>query len=116
MRTTRSDRVLPPVSVLDGVAPVMSHVAGLALGRPPVFIIDREADSVAHYRAWAAGHKYLIRANDARQVLHDGVERKLGEVADLLHGRMKPSREVLYHGRAATQYVAETPVLPTRPA
>jgi hypothetical protein len=116
VRTTRSDAVIPPVSVLDGVAPVMSHVAGLALGRPPVFIIDREADSVAHYREWAAGHKYLIRANDARRVLHDGVERKLGEVADLLHGRMERSREVLYHGRAATQFVAETPILLTRPA
>lgn len=117
VRTTRSDAVVPPASVLDGVAPVMAHVAGLGLGRPPVFIIDREADSVAHYRAWsAAKHRYVIRANGSRRVLHDGVERKLGEVADLLHGRMRRSREVLYHGRAATQFVAEVPVLLTRPA
>jgi len=117
VHTTRSDGVVPAASVLDGVAPVMAHVAGLGLGRPPVFVIDREADSVAHYRAWsAAGHQYLVRANGARRVLHDGVERPLSAVADGLRRGMARSRAVLYHGRPATQFVAETTVLLTRPA
>jgi hypothetical protein len=117
VRTTRSGDVLPPASVLDGVAPVMAHVAGLGLGRPPVFIVDKEADSVAHYRAWsAAGHEFLVRANDARQVLHDGVERTLAEVAGEVRRDMRRSRAVQYHGRPATQFVAEATVLLARPA
>jgi hypothetical protein len=117
VRTTRAAGVLPPASVLDGVAPVMSHVAGLGLARPPVFIIDREADSIAHYRAWsAARHEFVVRADEVRQAMHDGVERTLAQVADGLRGSMSRSRDVLYHGRTATQFVAETTVLLTRPA
>ena len=95
----------------------MAHVAGVGLGRPPVFVIDREADSVAHLRAWsAAGHEYLVRAEDARGVPHGGAGRTAAEVADGLRGGMKRSRAVLYRGRPATQFVAEATVLLTRPA
>jgi len=115
IHTTRAEEVIPASSVLDGVTPVLDHVASLNLGRPPVFIIDREADSVAHYRAWdAGGHRFVIRANDARLVLHDGEQKKLGDVATSLS--FKRAGKVKYKGKSASQFVAETQVTLHRPA
>jgi hypothetical protein len=115
--TTRSDKVCKPLSQLDGLDPVMDHVAQQKLGKSPVFMIDREADSVAHYRRWdQAGRKFLIRANDSRHVLHAGKERQLREVARSLRPAMKRTREVLYKGKPAEQFVAETTIVLNRPA
>jgi hypothetical protein len=117
LHTTRCDTVADPKSQLDGLEPVMDHIASLKLGKPVVSIIDREADSVLHYRRWdEAGKKFLIRANDSRRVLHDGKERRLCEVADDLRRRLKPCRPVLYKGKPAEQFVAETTVVLKRPA
>lgn len=83
LHTTRSPRVQKPLSSLDGLGPVMDHVAAQCPARPIVFIIDRQADSVAHYRRWeAAGRKFVIRASDSRLVLHQGREQKLPQVAE----------------------------------
>lgn len=113
--TTRANQPIHPASVLDAVTPVLDHIAGQGLGRPPVFIIDREADSVAHYRAWdAGGHRFIVRANDARLVLHDGKQKKLAEVAESLS--LRKVKEVKHKGRAATQYAGETTVVLHRPA
>jgi len=115
-------------SQLDTLAPVMAHVAGLGLsppGQTPVFVIDREADSVAHFRAWdAAGHRFIVRADDRPRVVHQGVTRPLGEVADLLSRRRAGGGgaafadvgEVSFEGRPARQFVAETAVVLQRPA
>ena len=127
LHTTRSPRVLRPPSQLDGLAPVMAHVSGLALGRPralpqalpQAFIIDREADSVAHYRRWDRdGHRFVVRANEARKVLHEGRERELRQVADGMRrrGGLGFTRPVLYKGKPATQSVGETAVVLHRPA
>jgi hypothetical protein len=117
LHSTRSPGVLKAESVLDGLAPVMKHVDDSQLGRPAVFIIDKEADSIAHYRAWsAAGREFLIRANDTRRVTHNGQERKLNELADELRPTLKQSRQVRHKGKPATQLVTETTVLLTRPA
>jgi hypothetical protein len=115
IHTTRASRPLTALSVLDGLTPVLDHIAALGLARPPVFIIDREADSVAHYRAWdAGGHRFVIRANDARLIMHEEKQKRLGEVtAGLsfsLQGRVK------YRGKTATQHVAQTRVVLHRPA
>jgi len=113
--TTRADQPVRTASVLDAVTPVLDHIAGQGLGRPPVFIIDREADSVAHFRAWdARGHRFIVRANDARLVLHDGKQKRLAEVAGSL--RFRKVKEVKHKGKAATQYAAETTVVLHRPA
>ena len=125
VHTTRADRPLPPASRLDRLGPVMRHVRGLlgdaggAAGRPPVFVIDREADSVGHFRAWAAaGHRFLVRADDGRRVLHGGRELKLGAVADALRagGAFAEARAVEFEGRPARQFVAEAQVVLHRPA
>jgi len=121
VHTTRAPRPAEAPSSLDGLAAVMGHAAGVleGSGRTPVFVIDREADSVGHYRAWdAAGHRFLVRADDGRKVLHGGVARELGGVADGLRaaGAFAPSRGVEFKGRPARQYVAETRVVLHRPA
>lgn len=117
--STRVKEPFEAPSVLDGLEPVMKHVQGLNLGKTPVFIVDREADSVGHYRRWdASGLLYLIRADDNRLVLHDCKERRLGEVADDLkaHNGFVLTGPVQFKDRPATQYVAETIVVLHRPA
>jgi hypothetical protein len=117
LHTTRSAKVQKPQSQLDGIEPVMDHITGLQLGKPAVFVIDAEADSVLHYRKWDnARKKFLIRANDSRVVVHDGKDMHLGEVADGLRRKLKPSRPVLYKGKKARQFVTETIVVLDRPA
>lgn len=118
VHSTRADRPLKPVSSLDGLGPIMAHVKDLDLGKPLVFIIDREADSVSHYRAWdAAGRRFLVRANDPRYVLHAGREQQLGAVANALpRKQFIEARPVQLKGDPATQFVAETIVVLHRPA
>jgi Transposase DDE domain len=82
-----------------------------------VHVIDREADSVNHWRQWSAdGHLALVRADD-RMVLHQGGKTTLAAVADRLRGAdaLKDARGVLYHGRKARQFVGEAEVVLYRP-
>jgi hypothetical protein len=84
-----------------------------------VFVIDREADSVGHYRRWdRAGRKFLVRADDKRLVLHEGTQRNLPAVVALLKRRraFAEARRVEFKGRPAVQFVAETAVVLHRPA
>jgi hypothetical protein len=117
LHTTRCPTVQKPLSQLDRLEPVMDHVAAMGLGKGPVFIIDAEADSVWHYRRWdATGAKWVIRADEDRWALHQGKEKRLRQVADGLSGSMKWARNVLYKGKPAEQFVAETIVILNRPA
>ena len=121
VHTTRAARPLPPPSRLDRLGPVMRHVSGLLkdVGRTPVFVIDREADSVGHYRRWhRAGRRFLVRADAGRKVLHGGRERKLSEMPALLRrrGSFSEARGVEFKGGPARQFVAETGVVLHRPA
>ena len=119
--STRAAKPLPPPSALDGLGPVMRHVSGLlaGLGRTPVFVIDREADSVGHYRAWdKARRRFVVRADDRRNVLCGGREPKLGDVADGLRasGALAFARDVEFKGKPARQFVGEAQVVLHRPA
>jgi hypothetical protein len=117
--SSRSARIQPVRSQLDALAPTMRFVHRLRLGKPTVHIVDREADSVAHYRQWARHQRlFLVRADGQRVVRHEGQERSLSTVAACLHraGKFRPSRTVLYHGRPAEQFVAEVAVVLERPA
>lgn len=114
---SRSRDVRPPLSPLDELDPTMTYVERLKLGKPVVHIVDAEADSVAHYRAWSAraGRRYLVRADD-RYVEHDGVEKKASQLlaAARAAGELAFSRDVEYHGRAAQQFVVERTIKLTR--
>ena len=121
VHSTRAERLLPPRSPLDGLGPVMRQVANAGLGRTPVFVIDREADSVGHYRRWdKSGRLFVVRADDRPRAVHEGDELPLGDVADRLKRRRRGAfadvREVLFKGVPARQFVAETTVTIRRPA
>jgi hypothetical protein len=119
VHSSRHEKVQPSESCLDELEPVLSFVDGLELGFPVVHIIDREADSVGHYRRWQAGkHLFVIRADDIRIVKHEGIEQKLPKVVALLASRQAfvDTREVLWHGKPARQWIAETEVILDRPA
>jgi hypothetical protein len=103
---------------LEQVLPTMQASRGWNLPRPLLHVIDREADSVDHYRQWDAdGHKFLIRG-DNRNVRWNGVRGNLQEIRKKLRRKQafKPAGAAEYHGRHAQLWVAETEVILDRPA
>jgi len=100
----------------------LGYVAGLPLGRRPVFLIDAEADSVFHLRLWQRrGWLFLVRGDDDRCVRlggADGPEMLLPAVAQRLRQKraFRPVRKVQFEGHKVWQYVAEAAVTLTRPA
>lgn len=82
-------------------------------GNPLVHIIDREADSAFHLRAWKNEH-WLIRANDAPTVCYQGKSQKLKMVANQLS--YQRCRQVNIKGRSAWQWIAETEIILKRKA
>jgi hypothetical protein len=70
---------------------------------------------VALYRALCAGGRQrVIRTRDQQRVVHQGRSRLLSDLPVELD--WPPSQSVLYQGKQAYQYVAETRVILTRPA
>jgi len=119
LHDSRQEAVAPPGSKLDRLESVFDFVRGQGWDRPAVHVIDREADSVGHFRAWQqGGHFFLVRADTDRLVRHAGRERPLSAVvADLQRqGAFHYSRDVEYHGRPARQEVAEAAVVLHREA
>ncbi|KAJ3061193.1 hypothetical protein HK102_009202, partial [Quaeritorhiza haematococci] len=123
--STRRGGPGPAEGRLDGVAATMRSAADL-LGRRPVFVIDREADSVGCFRAWGeAGFRFLVRADDARVVRREGRPRrggwKLPEVADDLFApgsgaEVVEAGPIEYEKEPARLQVAEAAVVLDRPA
>ena len=106
------------VKHLDQVLPTMKASRTWGLSKPMVHVIDREADSVDHYRRWDAdGHRFLVRGN-ARRVTWEGEARLLTEIREILRSRRVFGLigEVPYHDTKAELWVAETSVILDRPA
>lgn len=103
---------------LEQVLPTMRASRTWGLDKPVLHVIDREADSVDHYRRWdAAGELFLVRADD-RRVTWRGTPALLSEIAGTLRQQRKftgcgPAN---YQGRPAPLWVAETSVVLHRPA
>jgi len=111
----RAPRVVPH---LEQVLPTMRASTAWGLAKPLVHVIDREADSVDHYRRWdAAGHQVLVRADDRRVQWH-GTSCLLSGIRRTLRRRriFRPVGEADYQGRPARLWVAETDVVLHRPA
>lgn len=103
---------------VDQIRSKMDFVASLNLGADVVHVIDREADSVGHWRDWTkAGHRALVRADD-RLVRHGERERKLVDIADEVkaQGDLRSAGKALYRGRQAWRFVGQTQVVLHRPA
>ena len=111
----RAARVVPH---LEQVLPTMRASTAWGLAKPLLHVIDREADSVDHYRRWDAdGHKILVRADDRRVLWHgkscllSGIRRALRK-----RGVFRNVGSAEHHGRPAQLWVAETHVVLHRPA
>lgn len=113
--TTRSAAVAPAASHLDELTGRWEYLAQLALGRPLVHVVDREGDSVGHYRQWEK-HWFLVRAKGGQRVKWEGQSELLSAVATQLKARLVCCRDVAWHGQSARQYVGETTVVLTRAA
>ena len=103
---------------LDQVLPTMKAVRDWGLAKPLVHVIDREADSVDHYRQWdRARHRFLVRGDD-RRVKWQGRSCLLSAIRDELRSRQtfRFVAMVPYHDTTAQLWVAETPVILYRPA
>jgi Transposase DDE domain len=103
---------------LEQALPTMEASRTWGLSKLLVHVIDREADSVDHYRRWdAKGHKFLIRADD-RRVKWNGQPILLSEIRRRLRRRQEFRRvgAASHHGRPAELWVVETDVVLYRPA
>jgi Transposase DDE domain len=102
----------------DQVLPTMKAARTWGLSKPLVHVIDREADSVDHYRRWdAAGHRFLVRGDD-RRVIWEKKSHLLSEIRAQLNARraFHPIRAVSYRDTMARLWVAETSATLHRPA
>jgi len=103
---------------LEQVLPTMKASRSWAVTKLMLHVIDREADSVDHYRRWdQAGHKFLVRGDD-RRVQWQGKSRLLSEIQRQLRqdGKFRKAGNAKHHGQAAQLWVAETEVVLHRPA
>lgn len=119
--STRAAPAPRAVAHLEQVLPTMKASRTWGLTKPLLHVIDREADSVDHYRRWhQAGHRFLVRADD-RRVLWGGERRLLSAICRALHrgGKLRQVGEAggaSYRGKPATLFLAETEVVLDRPA
>jgi hypothetical protein len=116
--TTQAEVVQPRTAHLDQVLPWMEASRCWGLDKQCVHVIDREADSLKHLRAWeGAGHLFLVRADD-RRVTFRGRRQLLSEIVQIVsaEGAFQATGEVSIRGRKGQQSVAETEVVLNGPA
>ena len=113
------DPTPPDVHHLEQVLPSMEASRTWKLGCAALHVIDREADSVGHFRAWhAAGHHFLVRGHDHRVVNWEGRKMSRRKITQELEKRrvFRHCGQAVYQGRAAELWVAETEVVLAQPA
>jgi hypothetical protein len=111
--TTESDTPQPRVGHLEQILPWMEAARSWGLSKRCVHVIDREADSLKHARAWDADkHLFLVRADD-RRVTFRGQSHRLSQIVQLLQeeGRFQATGEVSLRGRPGYQWVAEAEIV-----
>lgn len=98
---------------LNQLEPTMDEIEDLDLGRTPVHIIDREADSLGHFRAWSKKcHLFLVRC-DERRIKWNGQSVLLSEINEKLDRDMlfKKAGRVRFHGKKVSREVAEVEIV-----
>jgi hypothetical protein len=101
------------------VLPTMEASRTWNLGCPVLHVIDREVDSVGHFRAWhAAGHRFLVRGHEQRLLKWEGGQCSRRKIGEALQARQafRHAGQAEYKGRPAQLWIAETEVLWTQPA
>jgi hypothetical protein len=114
--TTRDQTARNDLSPLGLVSETMSFLQGQNLPLPLLHIIDREGDSIFHYRQWdAAGDLFLVRANGGQRVVWQDRTLLLCDVASRLE--LRPSQAVEISANVIGQlFVGETSIVIDRPA
>jgi hypothetical protein len=98
---------------LNQLEPTMNEIAEMELGRTPVHIIDREGDSLGHFRSWSAmGHQFLVRCDD-RRVTWNGESVLLNEINEHLDREVlfEKAGVVRHQGKKVIREVAEVEVV-----
>jgi hypothetical protein len=116
--TSEADTPQPRIAHLDQVLPWMESSRSWGLSKTCVHVIDREGDSLKHMRRWhAAGHLFLVRADD-RRVKFREESRLLSEITAVLQQEraFEPKGEVSIRGRTGHQWIAETEIVLDGPA
>jgi len=117
--TTRRAPPTPHTAHVDEILDVMHASRTWGLTRPLVHVIDREADSVGHFRDWHRGaHRFLVRVDDDRVVRWRGHQQRLAKgVSALEPGTFADTgRSVTVDHRTGRAFVSETVVVLERPA
>jgi hypothetical protein len=103
---TLSTRVRPtghPPGHVDELLDVMDESRRWGLNKIPIHVIDREADSVGHYRRWQArGHPFVVRADHARVVRWNNTECPLSDVVTHLASRFEVVNNALGEPQVVT--------------
>ena len=124
MLSTRIGVVEMPPGHIDELLDAMGAARLWNLNKLPIHVIDREADSVGHYRLWQSrGHRFLVRADQDRLVLWKGRELKLSRVVgglslefrDVMDAKGQPEIVTIQAGTGRVR-VAETEIVLHRPA
>lgn len=136
VHTTRQEEPAEPQHHLNQILPTMRAARSWGLSQPVVHVIDREADSLLHFREWSQDgrewsqdggqsqapqqldeHLFLVRVDDNRRVTWGGKSWKLPQIAKIMRqeGVFRETRTVEYHGNKARQFVAETQVVLEKP-
>jgi hypothetical protein len=81
-RSTRPTATAQPPGHVDELLAVMEDARRRwQLGKPLVHVVDREADSIDHYRQWSRrGHTFVVRADDDRVVQWQGRSCSLRQI------------------------------------
>lgn len=124
MLSTRARPTTCPAGHIDELLEVMDESRRWSLGQQLVHVIDREADSVGHYRLWhARGHHFVVRADQQRLVMAHGQEQKLAAVVTRMAGHFQEVKDaagqpevVTIRAGAGVVKVAEAQVILHRPA
>ena len=124
MLSTRIGETAMPPGHVDELLDVMDESRRWNLGKTLVHVIDREADSVGHYREWhTRGHRFLVRADQDRWVLWENRECQLkdvvagmsGKFEDVLNAKGEPEVITIPAGTGRIR-VAQTEAVLHRPA
>ncbi|MEJ8822196.1 hypothetical protein WKW80_09105 [Variovorax humicola] len=113
--SSRWEGAQEPASHLDELSLRLLWLDRQGLGRALVHVVDREADSIRHLRAWnAQGSLWLVRVKDSGPVQWGERTVKLSEVGQQLS--YERVRMVQHQGREAEQWVASTSVVVSKKA
>lgn len=122
--STRPDKTEAPAGRVDELLGVMDASGDWGLDRPCVHVVDREADSVDHYRQWSReGHTFVVRADHDRVVKGNGRDVKLAALVKTpglawksVTNAKGQASEVVVDGVKGTLWVCEVSVVLDRPA